>query len=190
MRTAEGKVPCAARSRVVGCRSAARRVSRAPAAVRPNPLPVRFRSKPRIRSSVDHGPSPAEQDAATPLHRSGPICVSGRDHRNERSHPSAGCLPRATAACGSKPSEACRPRGSRWSLPRGLTWANPSGSTLPTKHTFAGKAVSMCVCKIFGTFAIKLPRVSPGNCSRERCAVGGPPCRAPVARPQHNRPGR
>src|ERR1700730_10595419 len=110
----KGFPPCAARLRAAGCRSDARRVSRVPAAVRPNPRPVRFRSKPRTRSSVDHGPFPAEQDAAKPLHRSGRICVSGRDHRNEQSHPSAEYLPREAAACGSKPSKACRPRGFRW----------------------------------------------------------------------------
>src|SRR5882672_2513133 len=110
-----GGVPGADRPRPAGCRAEARPVSRAPAAVRPNPRPVRFRLKPRTHSSVDHGPFPAEPGAATPLHRSGRICVSGRDHRSERSHLSAGYLLRAAAACGSKPSKACRPRGSRWS---------------------------------------------------------------------------
>src|SRR5215469_12093602 len=41
-------------------------------------------------------------------------------------------------------------------LPRGLTCANPLGSTLPTRHTFAGKAVLMCDCRIFGMVATAL----------------------------------
>src|SRR5215472_15834900 len=49
-------------------------------------------------------------------------------------------------------------------LPRGLTCANPLGSTLPTRHTFAGKAVSMCGCRILGIVvtAFSLQRGSNG----------------------------
>src|SRR5437660_1693428 len=38
--------------------------------------------------------------------------------------------------------------------PRGVTCAKPLGNTEPTRHTLAGKAVSMCDCRIFGILAI------------------------------------
>src|SRR5580765_5506849 len=50
-------------------------------------------------------------------------------------------------------------------LPRGLTWANPLGSTVPTRQTWAGNAVSICSCSAFGILATSRsfpPAVPPG----------------------------
>src|SRR5262245_27584095 len=46
-------------------------------------------------------------------------------------------------------------------LPRGVIWAKPFGSTVPTRHTFAGKAVLMCSWRAFGMMANRASSVRP-----------------------------
>src|SRR5262245_12641291 len=46
-------------------------------------------------------------------------------------------------------------------LPRGVIWANPFGSTVPTRHTLAGKAVLMCSWRTLGMVANRASSVRP-----------------------------
>src|SRR5262245_3921235 len=46
-------------------------------------------------------------------------------------------------------------------LPRGVIWAKPFGNTVPTRHTFAGKAVLMCSWRTFGMMANRASSVRP-----------------------------
>src|SRR5438046_1638981 len=68
-----------------------------------------------------------------------------------------------------------RSHSARWSssytmvLPRGVIWANPFGSTVPTRHTLAGKAVLMCSWRTLGMSMSRLPRDYPA--ARRGCRL-------------------
>src|SRR5579885_1232477 len=55
-------------------------------------------------------------------------------------------------------------------LPRGVIWANPFGSTVPTRHTWAGKALLICGCRTLGIRAMAALLVAPARGGDE--AVG------------------
>src|SRR5436309_383651 len=58
--------------------------------------------------------------------------------------------------------------------PRGVICAKPLGNTEPTRHTFAGKAVSICGCNTFGILAIvALPPALLRHLVESRGAVAG-----------------